>query len=163
MRFAGLSEIFQGHPQHAKALTVFLVEVLVVHFVGFADGGKVGVLGVSEPTEPPVNEYVVNQKVAESIGGDACAYPKPEITINAACDKAPSTGNGENQKEGVVLFEESGLVLVVIAVEIPHDAVHQVFVRSPCHPFHDKEGHQYNQEGSQDFHGNSDSPIKNAV
>ena len=163
MRLAGLAEIFSGNPQHAKAFTVFLVEVLVVHLMGLPYRSEVGVFGVSEPIEPPVNENVVHQKIAEPVGCDAGANPKTKICMYAARDEAPGAGHSKNQEEGVVLFKEPRLVLMVVLMEIPHHTMHQVFVCSPSHPLHGEEGDRYNQKSSQDFHGNNDSPIKNAA
>ena len=135
----------------------------MVHFMGFSNGSKVGVFGIAEPIEPSVNEHIVHQEITQSVGGDPGPDPKAEVGMYAARNEAPRAGDCENQEEGIVLFEKSRLVLVMVAVEIPHDAVHEVFVRSPCNTFHDQKGAQHNQKGGQNFHGNSDSPIKKAV
>jgi len=137
--------------------------VLVVDLVGFPDGGEIGVFGIPEPIEPSVNEHVVYQKIAEAICGDACANPKAEVGVYTACNEAPGAGHSKNQEEGVVLFKEPRLVLMVVLMEIPHHTMHQVFVCSPCDTFHGQEGNRYNQKSGQDFHGNNDSPIKNAA
>jgi hypothetical protein len=145
--FCGFTEKLKGNPQHAKALPVFFIEVFVMDLVGLPDGSKIGVFGVSEPFESSVDEDVMHQEITQPIGGNACSNPKTEVTVNAARHKAPSTGHGENQKEGIVLLEKSGFVLMMIPVEIPHGAMHEVFVSTPSHPFHGAECGQ-NDEGS---------------
>ena len=91
MGFAGFPEA-ERHPQHAEAFTILLAEVLVVDLVGLADGGEVGVLGVAEPTEPTVDEHVVDEEVTQTIRGNAGANPKPEVCVGNAGDDAPGTG-----------------------------------------------------------------------
>ena len=71
--------------------------------------------------------------------------------------------DSKNEEEGVVLFEEARLVLVMVPVEIPHGTVHQVFVGSPSHAFHGQEGGENDEGGDQDVHGNKRSPMKKAV
>ena len=101
-----------------------------MHFVRFSDGHKIGVFCPLEPLESLVNEYIVHQKIRQSIGCDSGAYPYAEVSSShRAGDEAPGTWNGENQKERVILLEETRLVHVEICVEEPPGAVHQVFVR----------------------------------
>ncbi len=131
-----------------------------MHFVGFSNGCKVGVTRVAKPIEPSVNEHVVDQKVAQAIGGDSSSNPKTKVGVDASGDEAPSAGYGKNQEESVVLLKESRFVLVVVFVEIPHGAMHQVFVCSPSHAFHGAESGDDDEGGDQDFHGNKSKPMK---
>lgn len=142
---------------------MFFSKVLVVHLVRLADGSQIRVPGVPEPVESTVDENVVDEEVAEAIGSDAHSNPKAEIPSHASRDDAPCAGHGENEEEGIVLFEEARFVLVVIPVEIPHGTVHQVLVGAPRDPFHDQESADDDGCGDQDFHGSNKIPIKNNV
>jgi hypothetical protein len=46
--------------------------------------------------------------------------------------------NGINQEEHIVFLKETGLNLMVVFMEVPHQAVHHVFMCGPSHEFHDK-------------------------
>ena len=52
----------QWHPQHAKALSVFLGEVLVVHLVCATDGAQVADLRVGEHLDRLVDEQVMDKE-----------------------------------------------------------------------------------------------------
>jgi len=119
--------------------------MLVVHLVRFADGHQVDIFRPSEDFETLVNEDVVDQKVCSTVERDAGPDPHPKVTSShGARDETPSTGHSKNQKERIVLFEESRFVDVVVFMEIPHQSVHEVFVRKPRHSFHRDEGSEHN-------------------
>jgi hypothetical protein len=87
----------------------------------------------------------MHQKISQSVGCDSCANPYAEVSAShRSADKAPSTWDGENQKECVILFEESRLVNVVIRVKEPHGTVHKVFMGKPSNPLHANEGANHN-------------------
>ena len=163
MGFLGLSKKLEGNPQHAETLAVLLVEVLVVNLVRLSNGGEIGMLSVPKPIEAAVDKDVVNQEITQAVGGDSGSNPESKVLVNAAGDETPGARDGENQKEGVVLFKESGLLLMMVSMEVPHGAVHEVFVGAPCHTFHGAECSENNKGCGYDFHGKTSRPIKNAA
>ena len=114
----------------------------MVNLVGLSDGHQVRIFGALEPRKAAVDEDIMYQKVSCAVEGDPRANPKPEIGVQTASDKAIRTGDGENQKEGIILFEKSGTIAVVVFVEELHGSVLHVFVGQPSHPFHSEEGDQ---------------------
>ena len=163
MRLSGFSEISHRDPQHAEAFTVFFSKVLVVNLVRLSDGCEIGVFGVSEPIEAAVDKHVVDEEVAEAICCDAHSNPDAKVTGRTSGYDTPCAWHSENEEEGIVLFEEAGLVLVVVPMEIPHGPVHQILVGTPSDPFHDQERGDDDGCGSQDFHGSNKIPMKNKV
>jgi hypothetical protein len=69
----------------------------------------------------------------------------PPDIINCSKQYQQHAGNGEDHKEPVVLFEEAGLFLVMVAVQEPEKAMHHVPVCEPGDAFHGEEGSQQNQ------------------
>ena len=81
--------------------------MFVVDFVRLANGHEVGVFGPLEPRETPVDEDVMHQEVGQTIEGNARTNPEPEVSCEASRNEAVGAGDGENEEESVVFFEES--------------------------------------------------------
>jgi hypothetical protein len=123
--------------------------MLVVHLMRFADGHEVNIFRSRENFEALVDEDIVDQKIRCAVECDSGPDPHPEVASrHRSGDETPSARYGKNQKEGIVLFEETGFVYVVVFVKIPHQPVHQVFVRKPRDTFHRDESSEYNEGGS---------------
>ncbi len=55
--------VFFCYEQHAKAFSIVLFNVFVVHFVRPANGSDVAVIAACEKPEPLVNDDVVHYKI----------------------------------------------------------------------------------------------------
>lgn len=138
-----LQIVLERYQQHAEALPIFLTQMLVMHFVRFANGHQVGVVRAFEPLDPLMYEDLVDQEVRDPVRQDAQAEPRPRCiqTLQAARDEEPYARYGEDQEEAIVPFQEAGMVLLVmVRMEIPQPAVHHVLVCRPRHDLHRDEG-----------------------
>ena len=119
--------------------------MFVMHFVCSTNGIKVRVFDVAQPFESAVDIDVVDQKVGQTISCNAKPNPDRQIVLvhEAEHDTQPRR-NGINQKENVVFLEKARLYLMVIFMKIPHNAMHDVFVRSPRHKFHSEKSSKCN-------------------
>jgi hypothetical protein len=119
--------------------------MFVMHFVGSADGIKVRVLDIAQPFEASVDIDVVDQKISQTISGNAKANPDREVhLIHESEHNTEPRRDGVNEKEDVVFLKKTGFYLMVVFVEIPHDAMHDEFVRCPRHKFHPEESCECN-------------------
>ena len=129
--------------EHPKALTLFLVQVLMVHLVCPADSSYIGVITPSKPFETLVNDHIMDHKISRSVRHNAKADGlHPPYAIKGTKKDQQHTGNGEDDKEPVILFKEPGLFLMVIAVQVPKQAMHDILMGKPGNAFHDQEGGQ---------------------
>lgn len=73
--------------------------MLVVHFVCPTDGIKIRMLDVAQPFKAAVDINVVDQKISQTIGGNAKANPNREVVLvhEAEHDTEPRR-NGINQR-----------------------------------------------------------------
>lgn len=91
-----------------------------------------------------MDEDIVHEKIGEAVDGDTESDVKTKIHfVHHAEINQDHTRYSEDQKEGIVLFEEAGFGLMMILVEIPAESMHHVFMGKPGHEFHDAEGGQY--------------------
>lgn len=137
--------VFPVHQQHAEALAIVAIEMLVMHFMRPSDGAHVGITATGKPFKPLVNDHIMNEKVGEAVShyAEADGLHPPGIFIGSEIDQQ-HTGYGEDDEERIVLLEESGPDLVMVLMEIPEEAVHDVAVRQPGNAFHYNEcGYQY--------------------
>jgi hypothetical protein len=123
------------------------VQVLVVHFMRAPDGCEIAVLTVPEKPETLVNKNIMHQEIGKSINGNTKADEEQEIiTVLHSDKKADDTGNGKDQEEEIVVLEESlRLLVVMVFVQNPQNAMHDVFMRKPGYGFHRDEGCQCDQ------------------
>jgi len=113
-------EIFQRNKQHSETLTVFFTEMFMMHFVCASDGSEIPVVAVAEDFKSLVNEYVVHHEITESVNGDADANVKLDVaTGKNSKEHQQHARDGENQEESIVFFKETGMTLMVIAMQDP--------------------------------------------
>ncbi len=77
-----------------------------------AYGADISIAGPAEPFEALVDDHIVDEEISKAIGH----HPKsdglqPIYFIEGAKQDTKETGNGEDDKEGIVLFKEAGLWL----------------------------------------------------
>lgn len=116
----------------------------MVHFMGSSDSSEVPVVTVAHDFESLVNKNVVHQKITKSINCDTDTHEQAVIiTVEHPKKHQQKTRNGENQKEQIVPFEETCMSLMMIPMQQPKEAVHDIFVRKPGHKLHKQEGAYY--------------------
>jgi hypothetical protein len=129
------------HVQHPEAFALVAVQVLVVHFMGPANGAHIGIAAAAEPFEALVNNDVVHQEISDPIGHNAKANGlHPPNTIHSTKANQQHTGHREYDKEPVVLFKKARFFLVMITVQEPEESMHDVSMRQPGYAFHYQEG-----------------------
>lgn len=139
--------------QHAETLPVFLAKMLVVHLVRPADGPHIGIPAPGEPFEALMDDDVMYHEISESIRHDTKTYglhpPDPVLTSEHDQQHA---GYGKYDEEGIILFEESGLHLVMILMQIPQKSMHHPFMRGPGDAFHEEESQEQNEDEIDESH-----------
>ena len=113
-------EIFQRNKKHSEAFTVFFSKMLVVHFMSTTNRSQIPVVTVTEDFKSLMNEYVVHHEITESVNGNADANVKLDVaTGKNSKEHQQHAGDGENQEESIVFFKETGMTLMVIAMQDP--------------------------------------------
>lgn len=105
--------------------------MFVVHFMRFAQTYQVFIFSILEPLETLMNQDIVNHKIAKTIDGDSQSNEKQIIdSALYTIVKKDDAGNGKNDKKDVVALKNMLIFgLVMIGVKVPHQAVHDIFVR----------------------------------
>src|SRR5262245_30235758 len=87
----------------------------------------------------------MHQEIGKTIGHNAeagCLHPPCMIKSSEINEEY--AGHSEDHKEGIILFEEARLRLVMILMQVPKKPMHHEPVRTPCYTFHqDKSPGQY--------------------
>lgn len=102
------------------------------------DAVEVAIAGFKFDFYPTVNNHVVKKKIPNAIQGYAKTnvhQPTKRFYFWAHYDEARGRYAKNNSKE-VIGFPPAFVVYVVRFVPVPHDAVHDVFVREPGKAFH---------------------------
>src|ERR1700759_372070 len=111
--------------------------MFVVHLVGEADGANIAVVRPGPPFEPLVDDDVMYEEIGETIGHDTEAYGLQGIMlIEGSEEDGQEAGDGEDEEERVVLFEEAMRGPVVVGVEKPAEPMHDIFMGQPGDAFH---------------------------
>lgn len=149
-------QVFHRHPEHAEAFAVFLADVFVVHFVGTANASCVTAVGISEQFEPLVDENVVHHEIGQSVGKNPQSDRQPDFqdVILPQQEKTDADYSVKNEKGIVSLKPRIVVFPVMIGVQVPKEAVHDVFVAEPRHEFHDAECEQKDRDVNEPVHYN---------
>jgi hypothetical protein len=93
-----------------------------------------------------MNDDLMHHKVSEPIEHNSKSYSldPPHGGIQRAPQNHADTWNGENHKKPVVLFKKTRPLSVVIFMQVPEKAVHNIPMGEPGNSFHDEEGKQNN-------------------
>lgn len=111
--------------------------MLVMHLVSESDGPDVSVIPMGQPFKAAVNDHVMDEKIGESIGHDPESHSLQPVPLIEGTDQdAEKAGDGEDEKEGVVLLKEMFARPVMIGMENPEKSMHDVFVGAPGDAFH---------------------------
>jgi len=101
---------------------MFFSKMFMVNFVCFSKTDQIFIFGVFEPFKTLVDQYIVNQKITDTISRDAASDKKQviETALNAKI-KQHNAWNGKNDKENIISFKGIFVFgLMVISVKIPH-------------------------------------------
>jgi hypothetical protein len=125
---------------------MLFTQMFVVHLVRPAYGTEVNVIGLAQPLEPLMDKNVVHKKVGKSVNRDSKPDKQQERQRSVqAKPKAKYAGRSENEKKVIVLLKKRTWVFaVMVLVQKPEEAMHQVFVSQPCNRLHTKKRHQKN-------------------
>ncbi|TND08033.1 MAG: hypothetical protein FD123_2587 [Bacteroidetes bacterium] len=117
-----------------------------------ADAQYIPVVPVAQKRKPLVNDNIVHDKIAETVQSDSNADVKTKIMVHAAGYETVHARGGKNEEERIVLLEKSVFPLVMIAVQVPEQAVHNELMREPGHELHEEEGAGDDQDVDDDLH-----------
>src|SRR5690606_14745075 len=115
--------------------------------IGSPDSLKIGVVCIAKQLEPLVDKDIMDKKIGHAIQRDAQAYPKQVVVaLGHSQVQADDSGYSKNRKEEIIVLKEAGrLFFVVVLVEVPKDAVHDVLVGKPSHAFHGDKSQHYDK------------------
>jgi hypothetical protein len=111
-----------------------------------SNGANIRIIAAGKPFKSLVNNDIVNQKIPNAISHDAkpdCLHP-PYI-IKCSEKDQQNTWDCEDDKECIVLFEKSGLHLVMIFMQVPKKTMHDIPMGKPCNAFHNYESGSENK------------------
>jgi hypothetical protein len=112
--------------------------MFVVDFVGPSDPTCIPVVSIAEHFKALMNKNIMNEKIGQSISKNAKsnreASPK---TIAVPTDKAKDTHDSVKNKERIIAFPPTSMVFVMMVfMEDPQKAMHNVLMGKPGHKFH---------------------------
>lgn len=109
-----------------------------------------------------MDEHVVHQEIGETIHRNANSNKESEIvTVHHSKHDAQPTGNGENQKESIILLKNVVVRLMVIFVQNPQKPMHHILVRRPGHEFHEEKSSNYNEGVDEPVHSQIECLVLN--
>ena len=65
--FSGFNKIFFGYVKHSETFAIFFSQMFVVNFMSFSQPSEVPVVHFIKPFEPSVYQYIMDQKIANSV------------------------------------------------------------------------------------------------
>src|SRR5690349_15850079 len=111
--------------------------MFVVHLMRPANGAHIKIIASGKPPETLVNDYVVNKKISKTISHYAKAKClQPVNFIKRTKEDTEKTGDGKNDKKGIIFFKKPGTFLVMVFMQKPEKTMHYVTVCEPCYSFH---------------------------
>ena len=135
-------EILERNEQHPETLPFFLAQVLMVHLVRASYCTEVEIVRVPQPFGALMDEYIVDEKIGCTIQRDPSGDPNAHIrNSRLGTEKEEGDrGHGEDQEEGIVPLEDAAMILlVVITMQHPQQAVHDEPMGEPRHELHERE------------------------
>jgi len=113
----------------------------MVHFMGPSETLGITIICIPQPFKTLVDKNIVDGKVGDSV----CQYPKtyrpslPKIGPGARPEENHAN-YGIKDKKSVIAFKPGTVVLfMVVPVQAPQKAVHNILMRKPGHKFHKAE------------------------
>jgi hypothetical protein len=92
----------------------------MMHFMRPPNGAYIRIVTPGEPFEPLVNNYIMYDKIGESIGHHTEAGCLQPIDFTEGAKKyRQEAGNGEDHEKPVVLLKKTISLPVVIFMEVP--------------------------------------------
>ena len=115
----------------------------MVHLMRPSNSADIRIVTSCKPFYPLVDDYIVHEEIRNAISHDAEAdgLHHPALVKSAEINEQ-HTWYGEDHEEGIVLFKESRLWLMMVPVQIPKKPMHHILMGEPGHAFHHQEGCQ---------------------
>ncbi len=125
-----------------------------MYFVSSPDAPCIPVISIPEHFKSLVDKYIVYQEIGCAIGHNSKADrpPIPEGSTMCQVEKC-HTDHSVKNKKGVITLKPGIVILsVVVCMEMPQEAVHNILVGKPGHEFHEAKGGQENQDPIENIH-----------
>src|SRR6185312_4156720 len=129
--------------------------MFMVHFMCAPNRFKINVVRVSKNFKPLVNKNVMNQEISHAVQSNSHANPKKKIiTIHPSKKQAGNAWQRKNDKEEIIVFYKTiRFFFMMVFVQFPQYAMHDVFVCKPGNAFHTNKGRHDNNGFNDDrFH-----------
>jgi len=130
----------------------------VVHAVRLVKPLQIAAAGRVLKRPAAVNQAVVRDKVQETVGGHAGAYPFEGVIAFGTEINQRDCHPGENDGIQIVLLEPAGARFMVRAVPSPTETMHHIFVRDNRKQFHQHNGDQDDERVQ--YHGALRSSVR---
>ena len=94
--------------------------MFVMHFMCPAYGTYIGIIATVEPFKALMNDYFMHQEISDAIQGKTCTdADHPVLFINYAQHNQQPARYGKYEEEGIILFEKTRALLMMVAVQVP--------------------------------------------
>lgn len=111
----------------------------MVHFMCFSNGTEIYIVCSGQPLETLVNKYIVHQEIRNTVKQDTESNEKQVIdAVDGAQGHEDHARYSKDEEEDIVAFEDARFRLMMVAVEMPHETVHDIFMCKPSHEFHEE-------------------------
>jgi hypothetical protein len=129
--------------------------MFMMHFVCPAYSTNVRVITPGKPFETLVNDHFMHYEIRNAVHGKTSTdTDHPVLFINDAQHNEQPAGYGKYEKVGIILFKKTRAFLVMVLVQSPTKAVHDVAVQAPGKSFHQDEGGECDQYVYNEGHQN---------
>jgi len=154
--------VFLCDDQHSKALAILFLQIFVMHLMCPAYGFYIPVGTAGKQFETLMYDDVMHNKIGSTIHGNTGADThQPPDMVEASKHNGQPAWYGEDDKEHIVLFKEAGAFFMMIFMQVPEKAVHDILMRKPCNSLHDNKGADSYQRINYPGHKKVLSTIKN--
>ena len=137
----------------ASQVLAGLVTAALMQPVRLHDAGEIAAPWAQTEIDAPVHEYIVKEKIDETIAENA--EPCGERERGSVCAEIHQDHgwNGEDDGEPVVFFEYAYTRFMMGAVEAPQPPMHHILMGCPCNDFHqqDEPGKYQNKQQRRHF------------
>ncbi len=101
----------------------------------------------TEELEAAVDDHFMNEEVSEAVGHDSVASRRQQRLVDKPAEENhQKAGDCEDEGKGVVSFHSLRVRFMMITMNFPQKAVHDVLVQRPSNEFHSDETGEEDQK-----------------
>lgn len=148
-----MPEIFFLNNEKAKGFCFVPACIFMMDLVCPSNSPQVCIVGIPEKADALMNEHIMNQEIYKAV----CCHCETcnrhcMVTVLQSEVYKQEAGERKNEREPVVMLQAPFCIHMMILVELPQKAVHNVLVSEPGYQLHQQEEKNKKKYVKQDLH-----------